>query len=131
VISQSVSFSAKLRAVLNDVLGGSAASVLNITFGLSYALLIFTGPLAPYLSYGVAATFISSTVLAAIIAAGSSLPFAVGGPESSTAAMTAILASSLAERMAVTDPTAPLLAPLLITLGLSTVATGVMLCGFG
>ena len=131
MISQSVSFSAKLRAVLNDVLGGSAASVLNITFGLSYALLIFTGPLAPYLSYGVAATFISSTVLAAIIAAGSSLPFAVGGPESSTAAMTAILASSLAERMAVTDPTAPLLAPLLITLGLSTVATGVMLCGFG
>jgi SulP family sulfate permease len=131
VTTQSVRLSPNLRAVLNDVLGGGAASVLNITFGLSYALLIFAGPLAPYLSYGVAATFISSTVLATIIAVGSSLPFAIGGPESSTAAMTGILASSLVERMAITDPSAPLLAPVLITLGLSTIATGLVLCGFG
>jgi sulfate permease, SulP family len=131
VVDQSVSFGPTLRPVLNDILGGAAASVLNITFGLSYALLIFAGPLAPYLSYGVAATFITSTVLATIIAVGSSLPFAIGGPESSTAAMTGILASSLVERMAVTDPGAPLLAPVLITLGLSTVVTGLVLCGFG
>ena len=58
VTTQSVRLSPNLRAVLNDVLGGGAASVLNIAFGLSYALLIFAGPLAPYLSYGVAATFI-------------------------------------------------------------------------
>jgi SulP family sulfate permease len=102
-----------------------------VTYGLSYALLIFAGPLTPYLSYGVAATFISSAVLATIIALGSSFPFAVGGPESSTAAMTGILASSLVERMAVADTTAPLLAPVLITLGLSTIVTGVVLCGFG
>jgi SulP family sulfate permease len=124
-------FGPKARSGLNDVLGGSAASVLNITFGLSYALLIFAGPLAPYLSYGVAATFIASAVLATVIALGSSLPFAVGGPESSTAAMTAILASSLVERMAANDPTAPLLAPVLITLAATTVFTGIVLCGFG
>jgi SulP family sulfate permease len=93
--------------------------------------LIFAGPLAPYLSYGVAATFISSAVLSTVIALGSSLPFAVAGPESSTAAMTGILASSLVERMAATDPTAPLLAPVLITLGLATIVTGIVLCGFG
>ena len=52
------------RRALSDVLGGSAASVLSVTFGLSYALLIFTGPLAPHLSYGVAATFIASGVIA-------------------------------------------------------------------
>jgi sulfate permease, SulP family len=131
VVSQSVSFNPKLRIALNDVLGGAAASVLTVTFGLSYALLIFAGPLAPYLSYGVAATFISSAVLAAVIALGSSLPFAVGGPESSTAAMTGILASSLVERMAAHDPTAPLLAPVLITLGVATIVTGIVLCGFG
>jgi SulP family sulfate permease len=131
VVSQAVSLNPKLHAALNDVLGGSAASVLSVTFGLSYALLIFAGPLAPYLSYGVAATFISSAVLASVIALGSSLPFAVAGPESSTAAMTGILASSLVERMAAVDPSAPLLAPVLITLGLASIATGVVLCGFG
>jgi SulP family sulfate permease len=131
VVSQAVSLNPKLHAALNDVLGGSAASVLSVTFGLSYALLIFAGPLAPYLSYGVAATFISSAILASVIALGSSLPFAVAGPESSTAAMTGILASSLVERMAVVDPSAPLLAPVLITLGLASIATGIVLCGFG
>jgi sulfate permease, SulP family len=133
VVSQSISLGPKLplRAALKDVLGGSAASVLTVTFGLSYALLIFSGPLAPYLSYGVAATFISSAVLAAVIGTGSSLPFAIAGPESSTAAMTGILASSMAERIMATDPSAPLLAPVLLTLALATVATGVALCGFG
>ncbi|SHI12209.1 SLC26A/SulP transporter family protein [Bradyrhizobium erythrophlei] len=129
--NQSVSLGPKLRRALNDVVGGGAASVLTVTFGLSYALLIFTGPLAPYLSYGVGITFISSAVLAATIALGSSLPFAVAGPESSTAAMTGILASSLAERMAATDPTAALLAPVLITFGIASITTGIVLCGFG
>ena len=120
-----------LRVVLKDILGGSAASVLTVTFGLSYALLIFAGPLAPYLSYGVAATFISSAILAGVVAAGSSLPFAVSGPESSTAAMTGILASSLVERILAADPSAPLLAPVLITLALATMLTGIVLCCFG
>jgi sulfate permease, SulP family len=131
VTGQSVSFGPKLRTALNDLVGGGAASVLTVTFGLSYSLLIFAGPLAPYLSYGVAVTFISSAVLATVIALGSSLPFAIAGPESSTAAVTAILASSLVERMAVTDTAAPQLAPVLITLGLSTIITGIVLCGFG
>src|ERR1700722_10782741 len=100
VVSQSASIAPKppLRRALNDVVGGGAASVLTVTFGLSYALLIFTGPLAPYLSYGAGLTFISSAVLAATIALVSSLPFAVAVPESSTAAMTGILASSLGDR---------------------------------
>jgi sulfate permease, SulP family len=133
VVSQSVSLGSKLplRAALKDVLGGTAASVLTVTFGLSYALLIFAGPLAPYLSYGVAATFITSAVLAAVIGVGSSLPFAVAGPESSTAAITGILASSMVERLTATDPSAPLLAPILLTLALATIATGIVLCGFG
>src|SRR5258705_6314116 len=131
VVSRSASFGPRIRAALNNVLGGSAASVLTVTFGLSYSLLIFAGPLAPYLSYGVAAIFISSAALAGVIALGSSFPFAVAGPESSTAAMMGILASSLVERMAVADATAPLLAPVLITLSLSTIVTGIPLRGLG
>src|SRR6266446_6077729 len=131
VNGQSASFGPKLRTALNNLVGGGAASVLTVTFGLSCSLLIFAGPLAPYLSYGVATTFISSAALATVIALGSSLPFAIAGPESSTAAVTAILASSLVERMAMSDTTTPQLAPVLITLGFSTILTGIVLCGFG
>jgi sulfate permease, SulP family len=133
VVSQSVNPGPqlRLRAALKDVLGGSAASVLTVTFGLSYALLIFTGPLAPYLSYGIAATFITSAVLAGVVGLGSSFPFAIAGPESSTAAMTGILASSMVERITAADPSAPMLAPALITLAIATILTGIVLCGFG
>jgi SulP family sulfate permease len=127
----SAGFNPSLKRAVTDIMGGTAASVLTVTFGLSYALLIFAGPLSPYLSYGIAATFISSAVLAAIIALGSSLPFAVAAPDSSTAAVTGILAASLAERMTALAPSASLLSPILITLGLSTVLTGVVLCGLG
>jgi sulfate permease, SulP family len=133
VSTQSVTLQSRLQlqAVLKDILGGSAASVLTVTFGLSYSLLIFGGSLSPYLSYGVAATFISSAILAAVIALGSSLPFAVSGPDSSTAAMTGILASSMVERIVATDPSAPLLPSVLITLAVSSVLTGIVLCCFG
>ncbi|MBN8989307.1 MAG: SLC26A/SulP transporter family protein [Rhizobiales bacterium] len=120
-----------VRSAFNDILGGSAASVLTITFGLSYSLLIFTGPLAPYLGYGIAATFISSAILAAVVAAGSSFPFAIAAPENSTAAMTGILASSLVEHILAGNASAPVLAPTLMTLGLSAIVTGIVLCGFG
>jgi SulP family sulfate permease len=124
-------FSPTVKRALNDILGGTAASVLTITFGLSYALLVFAGPLSPYLSYGIAATFISSAVLAAVIGLGSSLPFAIAAPDSSTAAVTGILAASLIERVEAANLSIPLLSPVLITLGLSTVLTGVVLCGLG
>ncbi len=114
----SIHTSSNFRTTLNDILGGAAASVLTATFGLSYALLIFAGPLSPYLSYGVATTFISSAILGTVIALRSSFPFAIGAPETSTAAMTGILASSLVERMAAVDPSAPVLGPVLITFGL-------------
>ncbi|HLJ00781.1 MAG TPA: SulP family inorganic anion transporter [Bradyrhizobium sp.] len=120
-----------LRVALKDILGGAAASVLTVTFGLSYSLLIFGGPLSQYLSYGVATTFVASAILAGVIALGSSLPFVIAGPESSTAAMTGILASSMVDRLALADPSAPLLAPILTTLGLAAVLTGIVLCGFG
>ena len=130
---QSISLQPKLslRATLKDVLGGSAASVLTVTFGLSYSLLIFGGSLSPYLSYGVAATFISSAILGAVIAIGSSLRFAVAGPDSSTAAMTGILAASMVERIVAANPSAPVLPPVLITLAVTTILTGVVLCCFG
>ena len=128
---QAVVENTKLGRALHDILGGSAASVLTVTFGLSYSLLIFGGPLAPYLSYGVGVTFISSAVLAAVLALGSSFPFAVAGPESSTAAMTGILAASLVEHVTAANPSAPLLGPVLITLGMATIVTGIVLCGFG
>jgi len=71
----------KFRAALTDVFAGSICSVLSIAYCLSYAVLIFAGPLQQELSRGVAVTFLSAAVGGAIVAWRSSLPFAVAGPE--------------------------------------------------
>ncbi len=52
---------------------------------------MFSGPLRPWLAYGIAATFLTMAVSAAIIASRSSLPFAIGGPDAATSAVTATL----------------------------------------
>jgi SulP family sulfate permease len=83
------------------------------------------------LPYGIAAIFISASIAAAVLALGSTFPFAVAGPDSSTAAVTAILAAALVEHMIANDPSAPLLGPVLVTLSAATIVTGLVLCGFG
>lgn len=116
---------------LADVLGGVLVSILTISFGLSYSVLIFSGPLAPSLNYGIAATFLSTAVLATIITSGSSFSFAVAGPETSTAAVAAILSSSMATYFVRTEPGGSPLIPVLITLAGTAILTGVVLCGLG
>ena len=110
---------------------GVLVSVLTISFGLSYSVLIFAGPLAIFLPYGIASTFISAAIIAGIISAGSSFRFAVAGPESSTAAVIAILSASMVEHVITKDPSAQLLGPVLATLSAATIATGIVLCVFG
>lgn len=121
----------KPAAILYDLFGASIAGTLTIAFGLSYAVLIFSGPLAPFLSYGISATFISAAVAAALIGLGSSFPYAIAGPDSSTAGVSAILCATLVEHIAATAPGVALLGPVLITLSAVTIVTGIVLCGFG
>ena len=114
-----------------DVIAGLVASILTIAFGLSYAALIFSGPLTPLLGSGIAATFVASAVIALVISLGSSFRFAVGAIDSSTAAVAGILSVTLAERMLALHPDTPLLAPILLTLSATTALTGILLCVFG
>jgi SulP family sulfate permease len=122
--------SQQLRAGLRDVLAGSICSVLSIAYCLSYAALIFSGPLSRWLSYGIAVTFLSAAIAAAVVAWRSSLPFAIAGPDTSTSAVTATLVAAMMARLA-GEGTSHLLEPALIVMALGTAATGVLLCVLG
>ena len=45
-------------ALLRNLIAGAVCAVVSLAFSLSYAALIFSGPLTPYLAYGIAATFV-------------------------------------------------------------------------
>jgi SulP family sulfate permease len=122
--------SEKLHARLTDVFAGAICSVLSIAYCLSYAALIFTGPLEHLLSYGIAVTFLSAVVGGAIVALRSSLPFAVAGPDSSISVVLAALVASVIQRIVASGST-DLLEPTLIAMSLATALTGLLLCVLG
>jgi len=122
--------SQKLRAALTDVFAGAVGSVLSIAYSLSYAALIFAGPLENALAYGVAVTFLSAAVGGAIVAWRSSLPFAIAGPDSSISVVLAALVATLGS-FALTHGGTPLLGPALIALALTSAVTGAVLWMLG
>jgi sulfate permease, SulP family len=120
----------RLRAALTGVFAGAVCSILSIAYCLSYAALIFTGPLDHALAYGVAVTFLSAAIGGAIVALRSSLPFAVAGPDSSISVVIAAMVATLIQRLATHGGT-DFLVPSLIAMSLTTALTGLLLCVLG
>ncbi len=119
-----------IGAALTDVFAGAVCSILSIAYCLSYAALIFTGPLAHSLSYGVSLTFLSAAVAGAIVALRSSLFFAVAAPDSSISVIIAAMVATLVRRMAAGGH-GDVLQATLIVMALATAATGIVLCILG
>jgi SulP family sulfate permease len=114
-----------------DVFAGLSAAIVSVAYGLSFATLIFAPPLNLWLAYGIAATFITSAISALFVAARSSMPFAIAAPDGATAAVTATLAATVAERLIENGPPDDLLAPVMIVVALATALTGVLLFCLG
>jgi SulP family sulfate permease len=119
-----------LRAALTDVFAGAICSILSIAYCLSYAALIFTGPLGPFLSYGIAVTFLSAAIGGSVVALRSSLPFAVAGPDSSISVVIAALVATVIQRL-VANGSTDLLEPALIAMSLATALTGLLMAVLG
>ena len=119
-----------LHARLADVFAGAICSTLSIAYSLSYAALIFAGPLEHQLSYGVAVTFLSAAVAGSVVALRSSLPFAIAGPDSSAVVIFAAMAASLVRHL-VAQGHNEVVEPVLIAMSLATALTGLLLCVLG
>ena len=122
--------SQQLRERLIDVFAGAVCSTLSIAYCLSYAALIFTGPLEHQLSYGVAVTFLSAAVVGSIVALFSSLPFAIAGPDSSAVVIFAAMVTTVVRRL-IAQGNQDLLASVVTAMSLATVLTGLLLCALG
>jgi SulP family sulfate permease len=116
---------------LRDLFGGAISGVVSVVYCVSYAAFIFSGPLAPWLGYGIAATFISTTIGASVVALRSSVPFTIAGPDSSTSVVTATLVAAFVERLVANGATDHVLGPTLFLMALSSALVGILLCGLG
>ena len=121
----------KFRSGLTDVFAGAICSTLSIAYCLSYAALIFTGPIAHLLAYGVAVTFLSAAIGGTVVALRSSLPFAIAGPDSSISVVIAAMVATVVQRIIAHGGGADLLEPAIIVMSLATAFTGLVLCVLG
>src|SRR5262249_57760114 len=103
-----------LLPTIQDVISGLVNSVFSIALSVSYAVLIFSGPLAGMLPVGIGYGLVAATVTAMVFAAASGIPFAAAGPDSRPVAVLAALAAGVAADLAARGQEAPLRPPALL-----------------
>ncbi len=114
------------RDIAPNLFAGFMAGLMTLIAGLSYAALIFSGSLSPYLNLGIASAMVSSVVIGFLVACRSSLPFIIAGPDANISAILALILAAISAQIA--DAGAGGLAPTLwAALVLSTALTGIAL----
>jgi SulP family sulfate permease len=87
---------------VEDIIPGLVTAVVMIATSISYATLIFSGPLLGSLPIGIGYALTGAAIVSAIFAVGSAIPFAIAGPDSKPvavlSAMAAIMAADLIAR---------------------------------
>ena len=114
-----------------NVLAGLVVSLVAIIFNISYAALIFSGPLAPYLPFGISAALISLVVSALVVSFLNSLPILCGGPDSLTAAIVAVIVGNVATTLIAAGLTEALFPTTLAAFVIATTLTGAVLWAAG
>ncbi len=110
------------------LLGGSLLGILEIALATSFAALIFSGDLSPYLSRGIGLALFSSAVALALNSLLTSYPALLGGNQDAPAAIMAVMAAGVA---ALTIGGEARLATVVVMIGLTTLAAGLFLLGLG
>ena len=111
-----------------DLLGGLVSFLVTLSFGLSFAAMIFTGDLASKLPQGISMALMCAGVTIIVIALYSPFYFAIAGPDSRPTAVQSTLAVSL---VAAVGGGPHAISLMMVALALSTVLTGGALYMFG
>src|SRR5262249_30716227 len=120
-------------SLVPDLAAGSVSALVTLSYSASYAVLIFSGPaLEPFLPAGLHVALITAALVGFVLALRSSLPFAVGGPDSNATAILAVIATSLAAGLAARGvPRDGVAAGVLLMLAASAVLTGLVVLLLG
>lgn len=103
---------------------GVIAGVLLVIYAISMAALIFTGPLAEFISLGIGLTLFTAMVAAVVVALTNSLPGIVIMPQDSPAIILAMMTSAIATQIPAYDPT--LLPTVVMSLAVTTTVVGLV-----
>ena len=107
--------------LLPIIVASAVNTSIIVILALSFATLIFSGPLAPHLPNGISVVLLGAVALAVVVALTSSYPGSIAAPQSASAAIAALIAASVSSQLA-----APHLAAGYITVVASMAASGLV-----
>ena len=118
------------QQAMHDVISGLVVSLVMVSYSLSFAVLIFSGPLAGYLALGVPVTLLSAGLCGIMVALGGSMRMSIAGPDTATMAVISALSAGIAVQFA-DGPADVMIAHVMAGITLTTVIAGVTLYGLG
>lgn len=118
-------------AWLTGLLAGLVVGIVVVILAISFAVLIFSGDLAPLAPKGISLGLFTAVVMAALIALISSFRGMVATPQDVPAAITALIAASVAAAMPADVGSDPLFATVVAAIAVSTLSTGLFFLALG
>ena len=117
--------------LLPSLSAGLVTGIIAVIRGISYAALIFAGPLSGYLSTGVGMAIFSNVVIGIVVALLAPFPGIIATPLAAPTAVLAALASAIALQMNDSFPPQEILLTVIAGIVISTVLSGLLLLLFG
>ena len=109
---------------------GLVIGVLLVVIGVSFAAMIFSGPLAPLATRGAGLTLFGAASLCGFLAVSSSFRSAISTPQDAPVAVLATMGVPGVAAMGMSDPNATF-ATMLAAMSIATLATGITLMAIG
>lgn len=117
--------------IFRDIAAGGVVAVISIAYCISFAALIFAGSLGGSFSAGLDVLLLGTGLTGIMIALGSALPRAVGGPDTPAVAVFSALAAAVAASLPSGTPADAVAASVLAAIAIATLVTGLLLLGLG
>lgn len=119
------------RRWLPNLPAGLVSGLLIANPEVSFATLIFFGPLAAHLADGIGFTLFGALVIGAVAALTSSYPVIIAMPISTPVPILALMAANIAHRMATTASGDAVFATAAMAIALTSILTGTVFLGLG
>ncbi len=114
-----------------DLTSGIITSFISLVYSLSFAALIFSGPLAGGLPQGISALLVGTGVTALAVALMSGFRFAVSGPDGNACAVMASMAAAVAGGLSANAAPGVAVNDVMYLLAVTTLVTGLFLTLLG
>lgn len=115
------------EALVASVTGGIITALVGIIRAISYAALIFAGPLAVHLDVGIGMAILSSAIISFVVACTSSLPGMIATPLAAPTAVLSILTANIVAQLGDRVPAETLVATVIAAIAVGSLVTGLSL----